>query len=593
MHSIKQKTVSAIIFGFSLLFIIPATANAQFTDLEINHPQYEAIMYLYENNIIKGYDDGSFKPDTLATKAEFLKMLLNHVGYKPREGFYETPFTDVGSGYWFAPYVKKALELNLIEVNHDWPVFLGANPLERIQALKMLMPLEGIPTPYTEETTSIFNDISPDYKYFRIVKGAEKSGIFIEEKNPIFFPGGLLTRGDIAELLYKTAQYKEKNPDAVTPTIEIDLSEPNFIVENEQSDLFNNKKFPIFVSVYNKINDQYLYKKNLNDDKLIYGAIGGMVDSLDDPYSLFQEPELADELRNTLEGNYEGIGTVIDTYENQFIIIGVINNSPADNAGVKSGDLIMSIDGKSFTTDQIDKMIDAIKGPAGTSVELKVDRDGEILTFEINRKQITLDTVLLEANSTEVPSSLGYIAIYQFTDSTTAEFDKILTETMANDPKGLILDLRDNPGGYVDSALDILGYFFEKNETVAKLKIADQYYNEKSPGAGTLKNMPVVVLINENTASAAEIVAAALLEKKSATLVGEQTYGKGTVQEVNIYTDGSLLKLSIAKWLTPEGNDIDHSGIKPTIEVVATKDDTIGKTDSQLQKAIDELESMI
>ncbi len=550
-------------------------------------------MYLYENGLVDGYDDGTFKPNALVSKAEFLKMLFNHVGYQPREGFYETPFTDVGSGYWFAPYVKKALEMDLIRVNKDWPVFLGASPVERIEGLKMLMPLEGIPTPYTDETATIFNDISPDYEYFRIVKGAEKSGIFVEEENPVFFPGGLLTRGDVAELLYKTAKYKEENPDVIAPTIEIDLSDPAFIVEESQQDLLSNEKFPVFVSVWNKINDQYLYKENLDDDQLIYGAIDGMVDSLDDPYSLFQEPELADDMWDTLEGNYEGIGTVIDTYDEQFIIIGVINDSPADNAGVKAGDLIVSIDGKTFNTNEIDKMIDAIKGPAGTSVELKIDRDSKIITFDINREKITLDTVLLEANATEVPSSLGYIAIYQFTDSTTAEFDTILTETMANDPKGLIIDLRDNPGGYVDSALDILGYFFKKGETVAKLKIADQYFNEESPGAGTLKDMPVVVLVNENTASAAEIVAAALQEKKSATLIGQQTYGKGTVQEVNIYTDGSLLKLSIAKWLTADGNDIDHLGIKPTIEVVATKDDAIGKTDTQLQKAIDELESMI
>lgn len=593
MHSIKQKSLSAIVFVFSLIFIMPATADAQFSDISIDHPQYEAIMYLYENGIIKGYDDGTFKPNALVTKAEFLKMLFNHVGYLPRQGFYETPFTDVGSGYWFAPYVKKALEMDLIEVNEDWPVFLGASPVERIEALKMLMPLEGIPTPYTDETTTIFNDISPDYKYFRLVKGAEKSGVFIEEENPVFFPGGLLTRGDVAELLYKTALFKDENPDQVVPTVQIDLTEPSFIVEDDQSDLMTSDKFPIFVSVWNKINDQYLYKENINDDELIYGAIGGMVDSLEDPYSLFQKPELADELWDTLEGNYEGIGTIIDTYEDQFIIIGVINNSPADKAGLKTGDIILSIDGESFSTNEINDMINAIKGPAGSKVELKIDRDGETKSFSITREQITLDTVLLEANSTEVPSSLGYIAIYQFTDSTTSEFDKILTQTLADDPKGLIIDLRDNPGGYVDSALDILGYFFEKGETVAKLKIADQYISERSPGAGTLKDMPIVVLVNENTASAAEIVAAALQEKKSAKLIGEQTYGKGTVQEVNIYTDGSLLKLSIAKWLTPDGNDIDHLGIKPTIEVVATKDDAVGKTDSQLQKAIDELEKMI
>ncbi len=587
-----KKTLLAVKISILISLLSPISAKAAFSDVNTDNPQYEAIMNLQSAGIVKGYEDGTFRPDSLVNKVEFLKMLFNHAGYLPRDGFYETPFTDFSSGAWFAPYVAKALDLELIKVNPDWPVFLGAGPIERIEALRLLMPLEGIPAPYTEDTATVFTDITPDYKYFRLVKGAENSGVFIEEENPIFLPISLLTRGDAAELLYKAQLYREHTGDSWTPIIDVNLGEYSSY-EGKEMDLIGNDKFPILVSVWNKINEQYLYQESVDKDQLMYGAISGMVDSLEDPYSVYQEPELAADMWDTLEGNYEGIGTIIDTYDDTYIIIGIIKNSPADLAGLKIGDTLVSIDGKTFVGDQINELINAIKGPAGTQVVLVIDRNGEKMSFTITREKITLETVLLEASNTEIPSSLGYIAIYQFTDSTKSEFDAMITETINKDPQGLILDLRDNPGGYVDSAIDILGYFFEEGVTVAQLKVGTRYYDENSPGGGMLKDLPVVVLINENTASAAEIVAAALKEIKNSPLIGQTTYGKGTVQEVSVYTDGSLLKLSIAKWLTPDGNDIDAVGITPDFIVVPTKDDALGKTDSQLSRAIVELEKLI
>lgn len=571
------------------LFLVPSGAHADFSDVETKNPQYEAIMYLNELGILKGYEDGTFKPNALINKAEFLKMAFNHAGYYPRESFYQTPFTDFQSGAWFAPYVAKGLELELITFNPNWPVFMGAGPVERIEATKLLLPLEGIPTPYLQDTKTIFLDIDSDYKYLRLVQGAEKSGVYIEEETPVFLPLSPLTRGDAAELLYKADIYRNFT---ASEWSEPDIEEYLYY-DLAETDLVSNDKFPILVSVWNKINEQYLNRSDIDEDELMYGAIGGMVDSLEDPYSVFEEPEPAGDLWDSLEGSYEGIGTVLDTFEDTYVIIGIIKNSPADKAGLKIGDTILTIDGKSFTEGQIEQLIDAIKGPAGTQVKIEIDRNGSKMTFTITREQITLDTVLLEAGDTDIPASLGYVAIYQFTDSTSAEFDSMITETMNADPQGLILDLRDNPGGYVDSAVEILGYFFDSGKTVAILQMGNEQYLEKSPGEGSLKDLPVAVLVNENTASAAEIVAGALREKENTILVGQTTFGKGTVQEVSIYTDGSLLKLSVAKWLTPSGIDIDHTGLIPDITVIPTKDDTLGKTDSQLARAIEELEKML
>ncbi|HLG25702.1 MAG TPA: S41 family peptidase, partial [Candidatus Gracilibacteria bacterium] len=260
-----------------------------------------------------------------------------------------------------------------------------------------------------------------------------------------------------------------------------------------------------------------------------------------------------------------------------------------EKAGLKVGDIIKKIDGISTTGLDANELIDSIKGPSGTTVQITVDRNGQLLDFSIVRGEITLETVLLEANSTtEVPDTIGYIAIYQFTGSTGADFDDMLSKTMAKNPKGLILDLRDNPGGYVEAAYEVLEQFVPKGETLAEMKISGKIIDELSQ-AGSTVTVPMAVLVNEGTASSSEIVAGALQDHGLATLIGEQTYGKGTVQEVTVFTDGSFFKLSIAQWLTPDGHSVDNVGLTPDIIAKPTKDDVLGKTDSQLQRAIDEL----
>ncbi|HMR01536.1 MAG TPA: S41 family peptidase, partial [Candidatus Gracilibacteria bacterium] len=356
------------------------------------------------------------------------------------------------------------------------------------------------------------------------------------------------------------------------------------------SSIIDNDKFPIFLNIWTKLNTESIYKDQFDPDDLIYGAISGMVQSIPDEQALFQDPESALEFEQSLTGNYEGIGTIIDIFEDQFLIVTVLNGAPADKAGLKAGDIILKIDGEEVSSYSIDDLLDAIKGPSGTSLTMTVDRDGHQMTFTVTREEIALDTVFFQS-SLDVPADIGYIAIYQFTETTALDFEQLLEETMASNPHGLIIDLRDNPGGYVDAALSILDLFIPEGEVIVSFNISGEKTYSTSTGAGNIpEDFPIMILVNENTASASEIVAGAMQVHDVATLIGTQTFGKGTVQEVNFYNDGSLFKFTIAEWLTPDDQSINHTGLIPDIIVEETKSDAIGETDSQLEKAIQEIQ---
>ncbi len=573
------------------LFSFPSSASASFTDVSSIHRNFPAISYLEEQGLIKGYDDGTFKPDLEITRAELVKLTLAHVGYKPSEQLYETRFSDVPAGSWFAPYVKKALDLQAIQINPSLPLFYPASPISRIEALKIIMPLEGIPAPYIKDDTPvIFSDVNENAEFTYLVIAAQKSGLYTKSDGTLFKPFQNLTRGEAAELLYRSAIYRN-----AAGEYDMDFSyesdEDDFYSSTDY-DLINNPKFPIFLDVWEKINSDYIDSDSVDQDDLVYGAIQGMVFSLDDPYSVFEKPEDAKEIEDSLEGNFEGIGVVLDIFEGNIMITAVLKDSPADKAGLKPGDIIKKVDGIIITGKEIEEVVPMIKGPAGSEVSLAILRDGRNLNFVIKREQLKLDSVLIENTSESViPADIGYISIYQFTSDTASEFIPVLENTIAKKPKGIILDLRDNPGGYLDEAYEILNYFVEEGKPIANIRIGTRILPELSEGPGkfTEANIPLIILVNEGSASAAEVVAGTLQDYKIGKLLGTTTYGKGTVQEVSTYSDDSFFKLSVAHWLTAKENDIDKVGLTPDIVFEMSVEDISNGKDSQLEKAISEI----
>jgi len=592
MKKLNKKWLSLGLIGLSLFPY--AVQAAVFTDVTESTPFSDAIQSLYDHNVTKGYSDGTFKPNQLITRAELIKMVFSHIGYSPSEAIGKTKYKDVPEDAWFAPYVKKAVDIGLLSYNNEDLNFLPTAPVSKIEALKIIMPLEGIPMPLIDTNTRIiFSDVRDEVPYAYIVKAAQNAGLYTpgDKRFNAFNP---LTRGEFAYLLYRCQIYRDTFGTTMT-TLPPDLEGEDGLSQNELQ-LIQNPKFPIFVDVWSRINDSYMNKNDVNQNDLIYSATQGMVDSLGDKYSIFESPEKGMETEKAFEGSYEGIGIVLNEFNKQPIVLSVLKDSPAEKAGLKAGDILVKIDGKSLEGLAIDEVSAMIKGKAGTIVKLEINRDGVSKTFTITREQLNLDTVTqAEGSPILIPENIGYVSIYQFTEATGDEFDTLLKETLAKNPEGLILDLRDDPGGYLSSAYQVMGHFIPKNDVMMNLKIGEEIIDQRSEGEGEIKakKIPVIVMVNDGTASASEVVAGALQDYKIGKLLGVTTYGKGTVQEVTNYTDGSFFKLSIAHWLTPLKRDINKVGLKPDIEVTPTKDDALGKTDSQLSRAIIELQKMI
>ncbi|MED3625458.1 S41 family peptidase [Bacillus thermocopriae] len=307
------------------------------------------------------------------------------------------------------------------------------------------------------------------------------------------------------------------------------------------------------------------YYKKINEQELINGAINGMVESLDDPYSDYMTKDEAESFHSTISSSFEGIGAEIQEKDGHIMIVSPIKNSPAEKAGLKPNDIILSVDGKSLQGVTSTKAVTMIRGKKGTKVELSIQRPGSDapITVPIIRDEIPIETVYGEM----VDDRIAKVQITSFSTNTTKELTDKLNELKSKGMQGLVLDLRQNPGGLLDQAINISSMFVPKGKIIVKeqdrngkvKEIASQ--NDGNPG------FPLVVLIDKGSASASEILAAAVKESAGVPLVGEKSFGKGTVQTAADFSDGSNIKYTIAKWLTPNGNWIHKKGIKPDMEV--------------------------
>lgn len=341
--------------------------------------------------------------------------------------------------------------------------------------------------------------------------------------------------------------------------------------------------FNLFWQVWNLAKKNYVHQP-VQDTKLFYGALSGVVSSLGDPYSVFFDPETAQKFKQDLEGTFSGIGAELGIKGNQLTIIAPLPGTPAEKAGLKAGDKILAIDGKDTTDMALDYAVSIIRGEKGTDVTLTVWREGweKSRDFKITRDQIEVASV-----KWEMKKDIAYIEITNFNEDTSAKFNQAVTELIAQNPKGFILDLRNNPGGFLDTAVEVAGEWIDGNVVVIEQTDDGQKNELRSSGLARLENLKTVVLINQGSASASEIVAGALQDYGKATLVGETTFGKGSVQNLETLPDGSAVKITVALWLTPKGRQIDKAGIAPDTEVPLTEEDYNANRDPQLDKAIE------
>ena len=360
-----------------------------------------------------------------------------------------------------------------------------------------------------------------------------------------------------------------------------------------------NVDFSLFWKVYNDLNAKYVDKGKVDSQKILYGAISGLVNSVGDPYTTFFEPVTSKKFQEEISGSFGGIGTEIGKRSGILTVIAPIKDTPAFRAGIKAGDKILKIDSKPTTNLSVEEAVNLIRGKKGTKVVLNIQagtntaRDIELIRDAI--KIPTIEWKLVEQDGKKI----AYLQIYSFNQTIDSEFKKASEEILKSDADSLILDLRNNPGGLLDSAINLAGWFLDKNQVVVSEVFGDGTKNEfRSEGNSLLKRYPTVILMNGGSASASEILAGALHDNRNIKIVGEKSFGKGSVQELQKYSDGSSLKVTIAKWLTPAGISISDKGIEADIEIKFSEEDLkeeskieIGTPDkdAQLDKAIEVL----
>lgn len=332
------------------------------------------------------------------------------------------------------------------------------------------------------------------------------------------------------------------------------------------------------------------YIGEINDEELIEGAVKGYVDALGDPYTTYYTKKEMKTIMEETNGNFVGIGVYMtkDLEKNAILIIKPIENSPAEKAGILPGDLITKVDDVEYTGDKLEEASNKIRGEEGTKVKLEIYRDGETKTFELTRTKVTVSHVTTKV----LDNNIGYIAISDFEGNCASEFEEKYKQLEKQGIKKLIIDIRNNGGGIVDEALEIANMLVDKDSTLLITKDKSDKEEVTKATEKPIINMPTVVLVNEYSASASEILAGALKDNGKATLVGTKTYGKGIIQELHQLSDGSGLKITVSEYYTPNHNAIHKIGITPDVEIDLSEDvkqqTTIQeKDDNQLQKAIE------
>lgn len=320
--------------------------------------------------------------------------------------------------------------------------------------------------------------------------------------------------------------------------------------------------FDQFWRVWSEIKDQYV-DQPIDETKMFYGAIEGMVAGLGDPYSVYLPPTQAKQFADDLSGEFEGIGAEIGIRDDQLTVIAPLPGSPAEQAGLRPGDKIYLIDDIETQGITVEEAVTHIRGKGGTTVTLSISHDGldELKEIIITRAKINIPSVIVEMES----DGIAYVRISTFNEETLTQFNKAIKDILSSDKSGMILDLRSNPGGFLDSAINIASEWISDGIIVRERMQNDNYKDHATTGSHRLAGFQTVVLVDEGSASASEIVAGALQDYGVATLVGAQTFGKGSVQNFEVLPDGSALKLTIAKWFTPKDRQIDGDGITPDV----------------------------
>ncbi len=553
-----------------VLFLVPQLVWADFGDIPTGSALDSVLQYLEEKNLIETGQGQAFNSEKQVSWGEFLNFVLERrtvdtTGIK-------VPYLNVRQGGSYYNSVKKALKLGLLETKTK--SYGYGYKITRLEALDFLFRFYQIS--YSDAVLPArwtYWDIDSGSRYAKLVQKVLELELIKPKATTRFGAADVLMRGELAKMIYGLELHAEGKAPPIEPKpmqIQIQFSPATF---QYGTDIVN---LDIFRSVWEALNSIYLHQDKINRNELMYGAIKGMIEKTEDPYTAYFTPEEAAAFTTDLSGDLEGIGAhVTQEPDGTIMIVAPIRSSPAEKAGLKAGDIIQKVDGQVIQGRSLGEAVKKIKGPAGTSVVLTIIRGEAVFDVRVVREKVTV----VSASWKEEREGIYLIQLSQFAQNAYAEWRAAVQAILAKHsepnrenrttttlrPKGIIIDMRNNPGGFLDVAKAILGDLLPSGSTGLIIKTTRRLQEEKIEGDELLKDIPIAVLVNRGSASASEIVAGAIQDLKRGQIIGEKTFGKGTVQQLFSYRDGSSLKVTIANWLTPLGREIDGHGVDPDV----------------------------
>ncbi len=367
---------------------------------------------------------------------------------------------------------------------------------------------------------------------------------------------------------------------------------PNLQITNQQPpDKDVTIDFKLFWDTWNLLSSKYIDKKALDPQKLYYGAIQGMVAAVGDPYTVFLPPQAQKSTKEQLGGSFEGVGIQLGyNKDKHLVVIAPLKDTPAFKAGVKPGDLILKVDTKDVTTMSLPDVVNLIRGPKGSSITLNIytENDAKPRDVQLTRDTIVVKSVDFEAKTTKSGKKIAYIRLSSFGEKTKDEWDDAVGEALASAPQGVIVDVRNNPGGFLDAAIYIGSEFITSGDIVMQEDAQGNRQSYPVVRTGKMLKLPVTVLMNKGSASASEILSGAIQDHKRGQLIGTQSFGKGTIQSAEDLPMGTGIHITTAKWLTPDGRWIHNTGLTPDVKVEIGEDPN---KDPQLDKALEVLDA--